>query len=132
MILKSWAGLLPSFQPYEDLQQVLSHLVGSSVHPSVLWALSCFNGAVVLGFLFGRTYRLLPGRSGAMKGIIFGLAGWIVMGLLFFPLLNKGLFAIQAGLGIIPGLFSLVMILTYSITMGVAYSILNPKQQTEP
>jgi Na+/proline symporter len=132
MILKSWAGLLPSFQPYEDLQQALSDLVGSSVHPLVLLALSYFNGAVVLGFLFGRTYWLLPGRSGAMKGIIFGLLGWIVMGILFFPLLNKGLFATRAGLGIIPGLFSLVMVLTYSITLGIAYSILNPKRFTEP
>jgi Na+/proline symporter len=130
MLLKSWAGLLPSFQPYEDLQRALSHLIGSSVHHSVLWALSYFNGAVVLGFLFGRTYRLLPGRSGAVKGTIFGLIGWIVMGLIFFPLLDKGLFATQAGLGIIPGLFSLVMILTYSITLGIAYSILNQGEDT--
>jgi len=28
-------------------------------------ALSFLNGAVALGMLFGRTYRLLPGRSGA-------------------------------------------------------------------
>lgn len=132
MILKSWAGVLPSFQPYDDLQRALSHLVGSSVHPWVPWALSYFNGAVVLGFLFGHTYRLLPGRSGATKGIIFGLSGWIVMGLLFFPLLDKGLFATQAGLGIIPGLFSLLMILTYSITLGVAYSLLNSNQPSEP
>jgi hypothetical protein len=65
MFLKSWMGWLPSFHPYEDLQQILSHLVGGSVHPLVPWALSFLNGAVVLGILFGRTYRLLPGRSGA-------------------------------------------------------------------
>ena len=130
MLLKSWARLLPSFQPYDDLQQGLSQLIGSSVHPSVLWALSYFNGAVVLGFLFGRTYRLLPGRSGAVKGTIFGLIGWIVMGLIFFPLLDRGLFATKAGLGIMPGLFSLVMILTYSITLGIAYSILNQGEDT--
>ena len=130
MILKSWAGLPPSFQPYDDLQRALGHLVGGSVHPSVLWALSYFNGSVVLGFLFGRIYQLLPGRSGAVKGRIFGLIGWMVMGLLFFPLLDKGLFATRAGLGIIPSLFSLIMILTYSITLGVAYSFLNPRQLT--
>ena len=71
MFLKSWMGLLPSFHPYEDLQQMLSHLVGGSVNPWVPWALSFLNGAVVLGILFGRTYRLLPGRSGAAKGFVF-------------------------------------------------------------
>lgn len=126
MFLKSRAGLLPSFQPYEDLQRVLSDWVGSAVSPAVPWLLSFANGALVLGFLFGRTYRLLPGRSGAVKGLVFGMLGWIVMGLLFFPLLGRGLFATQAGLGLLPGVFSLAMVLTYSIIMGMVYSILRP------
>ena len=93
MFLKSWMGLLPSFHPYEDLQQALSELVGSSVHPLIPWALSFLNGAVVLGILFGRLYRLLPGRSGAAKGLVFGVFGWVVMGVAFFPMLGRGLFA---------------------------------------
>ncbi len=132
MLLKSWAGWLPSFQPYDDLQQALGHLVGGSVHPALPWALSFLNGAVVLGFIFGRIYRLLPGRSGAAKGFAFGLLGWIVMGLLFFPALGRGLFATQAGLGLKPALFSLLMLLTYSTIMGIAYSALNPKGVGEP
>ncbi len=127
MLLKSWAGWLPSFQPYDDLQQALGHLVGGAVHPVLPWVLSFLNGAVVLGFIFGRIYRLLPGRSGAAKGLVFGLLGWIAMGLLFFPALGRGLFATQAGLGLKPALFSLLMLLTYSMIMGIAYSALNPK-----
>jgi hypothetical protein len=132
MFLKSWMGLLPDFQPYKDLQQVITDLVGSSIHPAALWALTFLNGAVVLGFLFGLTYRLLPGRSGAAKGFVFGVLGWIVMGLLFFPMLGRGLFAVQAGLGVTPALFSLLMLLTYSIIMGLAYSALSPKMVGEP
>ena len=127
MFIKSWLGLLPSFQPYEDLQRVLSHWVGSSVHPVIPWVLSFLNGAVVLGFLFGRTYGLLPGRNGAAKGFVFGVLGWIVMGVLFFPLLGRGLFASQAGLGVLSAFFSLLMLLTYSVIMGVVYSALNLK-----
>jgi hypothetical protein len=127
MFFKSWVGALPSFQPYRDLQQALGDLVGSSIHPAVLWALSFLNGAVVLGFLFGRAYRLLPGHSGVAKGFVFGVLGWIVMGLLFFPALGRGLFAVDAGLGVMPAFFSLLMILTYSIVMGIAYSALSPK-----
>jgi len=90
------------------------------------------NGSVLLGFLFGRTYRLLPGRSGAAKGFVFGMLGWILMGVLFFPMLGGGFFANQAGLGVQPALFSLLMILTYSVIMGVAYAALNPRGAAEP
>ena len=103
MFLKSWMGWLPSFHPYENLQQMLSHLVGSSVHPVVPWALSFLNGAVVLGILFGRLYRMLPGRSGAVRGLVFGVFGWIAVGVLLFPMLDQGLFAARAGLGAAPG-----------------------------
>jgi hypothetical protein len=125
MFLKSWMGWLPAFHPYEDLQQMLSHLIGGSVHPLVPWVLSFLNGAVVLGMLFGRIYRLLPGRSGAAKGFVFGVFGWLAMGVLFFPMLDRGLFATRVGLGLLPALFSLAMLLSYGIIMGIAYSALN-------
>jgi hypothetical protein len=124
MLLKSRMGWLPSFHPYEDLQQALSQLVGGSVDPLVPWALSFLNGAVVLGMVFGRSYRLLPGRGGAAKGFVFGVLGWIAMGVLFFPMLGRGLFATGAGLGLLPALFSLLMLLSYGIIMGIAFSAL--------
>jgi hypothetical protein len=125
MFLKSWMGWLPSFHPYEDLQQALGGLIGGSVPPLLPWALSFLNGAVVLGILFGRSYRWLPGRSGAAKGFVFGILGWLAMGLLFFPMLDRGLFATRVGLGVLPALFSLLMLLSYGMIMGIAYSALN-------
>lgn len=125
MFLKSWMGWLPAFHPYEDLQAALSEMVGRAVPPAILWALSFLNGAVVLGMLFGLTYRLLPGRNGAVKGFVFGILGWIAMGMIFFPMLGRGLFATQAGLGVLPALFSLAMVLSYGMVMGIAYSVLH-------
>lgn len=122
MAFKAWAGLLPSFQPYEDLQSALAGLLGSAVHPAAIWALSYFNGSVVLSFVFGYAYRHLPGRSGASKGASFGLLMWVVMGLLFFPALGKGFFATQTSLGLAPTLFSLAMVLTYSVMLGLTYA----------
>ena len=127
MFLKSRMGWLPSFHPYEDIQAALGGLVGGSVSPAIRWTLSFLNGSVVLGILFGRLYRVLPGRSGAAKGFIFGLFGWTAMGVLLFPMLGQGVFASRAGLGVRPALFSLAMLLTYSIIMGIAYSTLDQK-----
>jgi len=127
MFLKSRMGWLPSFHPYEDIQAALGGLVGGSVSPAIPWTLSFLNGSVVLGILFGRLYRVLPGRSGAAKGFIFGLFGWTAMGVLLFPMLGQGVFASRVGLGVRPALFSLAMLLTYSIIMGIAYSTLDQK-----
>lgn len=131
MFLKSRMGWLPSFHPYEDIQAALSGMVGGSVSPVVPWMLSFLNGAVVLGILFGRLYRVLPGRSGVAKGFVFGVFGWIAMGMALFPMLGQGLFASRAGLGARPALFSLAMLLTYSIIMGIAYSTLGHKNVGE-
>jgi uncharacterized protein DUF6789 len=124
MFFKSRFGVLPTFQPYEDLQQQLSKLIGSDVHPAIPWVLSFFNGAIVLGYLFGRIYPVLPGKNGVAKGFVFGFLSWIVMGLLFFPLLGLGVFATHADTGVLPAFFSLLMLLTYSIIMAIAYSAL--------
>ena len=132
MFLKSRMGWLPSFHPYEDIQQAISGVIGGSVPPAVPWALSFLNGAVVLGILFGRLYRVLPGRSGAAKGFVFGVFGWVAVGVLLFPLLGQGLFATRAGLGARPALFSLAMLLTYSVIMGIAYSTLGQKNVGRP
>lgn len=133
MALKSWARILPGFEPYDDLQTLLTGFFGSSVHPVVPWVLSYFNGAVVLSFLFSHSYRRLPGNTTVTKGIVFGVAIWIAMGLTFFPMIGKGLFAIHAGFGIKPTLFTLIMVLTYSVTLSIVYSIFNsPKGNSPP
>ena len=133
MALKSWARILPGFEPYSDLQALLTSLVGSSIHPVIPWVLSYFNGSVVLGFLFGQLYSRLPGRTPLAKGTVFGLAIWTVMGLMFFPIIGKGLFAMGAGLGLKPTVFSLLMVLTYSITLSTAYSVFkSPTQASAP
>jgi hypothetical protein len=131
MFFKSWSGLLPGFHPYRTLQETLALWIDMSVHPAVPWIVSYANGMLVLGFLFRLLYRQLPGQSGAAKGAVFGVIGWLIMGLVFFPLLGLGPFATRIGLGIWPGLFSLAMVLAYSVVLGVVYSILRPARVVE-
>jgi hypothetical protein len=126
MALKSWAQWLPGFEPYKDLQAALAAMFGTSIPAAVPWLLTYFNGSVVLGFLYRAVHRRMPGQNGAVKGASFGLVSWIAMSLVAFPLLGKGLFATQAGLGLKPALFTLLMMLTYSIVLGIAYAALDP------
>ena len=124
MYAKSKLGILPSFQPYPAFQATLSRWVGTDVPAIVPWLLSFLNGMTILGFLFARLNRLLPGRTGASKGLTFGLIGWFFMGLIFFPVIGLGPFAIKTGLGIAPAMLSLGMVLTYSVALGVVYAAL--------
>ncbi len=121
MFAQHQLGILEAFQPYRSLQLALINWTGADVHPVVPWLISYLNGSTVASFLFARLYRKIPGNSGAMKGFISGILGWLVMDLIFFPLLGLGPFASQAGLGVHPALFSLLMMLTYSIMMGFVY-----------
>ena len=127
MYLRSRLGLLPSFQPYQSFQAALSHWVGANVPATVPWLLSFLNGMTILGFLFGRLNRLLPGRTGLGKGLSFGLIGWLFMQLIFFPLIGLGPFAVEVGLGIAPAMMSLGMVLTYSIVLGTVYIALDSR-----
>ena len=47
------------------------------------------------------------------------------MGLIFFPLIGLGPFAIRAGLGTAPAMLSLGMLLTYSVVLGTVYFALD-------
>ena len=59
-----------------------------------------------------------------MKGVTFGLIGWVFMNLIFFPLIGLGPLAIRANAGFGPVLLSLVMLQTYSVVLGTVYAAL--------
>jgi hypothetical protein len=122
MWAKSRSGILPEFHPYEDLQHMMASMIGASVPPSVSWIIGLFNGAVILSFVFSRSYRVLPGKGTLSKGGVFGVLAWAVVGSVFFPLIGEGLFAWDVGRGLLPALLSLVMLLAYSITLSAIYT----------
>lgn len=125
MYFKARSGLLPDFNPYAILQAALGRMTGESVNPVVPWALSFLNGFIAISFVFKLLYRWLPGSNGAVKGFVYGFLGWTIMGLFFFPMLGLGLFGFGAGLGVAPALFSLAMVQTYSVVMGLVYGALD-------
>ena len=90
----------------------------------MVWLLSFVNGAMVWGFVFGQTYRFLPGNSPWLKGVYFGICAWLIMGLLFFPLVDRGIFAATLGLGVAPPVLMLWALLAYSVTMSLVYGFL--------
>jgi hypothetical protein len=118
-------GPLPEFQPNSDIKRALSWLTGTEIDPGVAWLLLFVNGAVIWGFVFGQTYNFLPGKNPWQKGVFFAICAWAAMGFVFFPLVDRGIFAVRLGLGIAPAILLLVMLLAYSVTMSLVYHLLN-------
>jgi hypothetical protein len=122
MLIKSRFNILPEFQPYFEIQQLFSKLtIGIPTHYLVLFA-NFINGAFVLSYLFGRMYNWLPSKHGLIKGLIFGVFGWLLLNLVLFPMVGYGIFASKLNLGLLPSMFSLLMVQTYSLALAFTYA----------
>ncbi len=125
MEIKSRAGLLPEFDPSLAIRNAFSEfLAGAIPQRAAPWVLSQLNGAALIGLLFGRFFDRLPGRSGLAKGLILGLAGWLLLGAILFPAIGLGPFAASLGLGGGPAVFSFAMVEAYSLVLGIVYAAL--------
>lgn len=126
--IKRHFEILPNFEPYADLQRLLLASGWPSFDVPWSWLLPSLNGAMVLGFVFGRIYLHLPGRTALAKGAAFGLAAWLVLGLGLAPLVGRGVFAFELGLG--PAALMLAMLMSYAIVMSLIYAVLKAPQPT--
>jgi hypothetical protein len=122
MSIKHRVGILPEFEPYEDLQRLLSSVTALPLNTPFAWLLPYINGALVLGFVFGRLFVHLPGRTAIAKGGAFGFAAWLMMGLGLLPLAGRGIFALDLGLGGLPAALMLAMLMMYAIVMSMLYA----------
>lgn len=114
-------GILPDFQPYNDIQLLLFNSIGASV-PSVLQKLLPFvSGALIWSSIFAWAYPHIPGRTPVAKGFSVGLFAWLLTGFALFPAIGKGLFATNAGVGFGPALLMLTMLFAYCLTLSLVY-----------
>jgi hypothetical protein len=121
MEMKLRTGILPTFDPYTDLQRLLSSLSPDALAAPWSWLLPSLNGSMLLGLLFGQLFPYLPGRSAWVKGCVLGVLSWMLLGLGLLPLAGAGVFANKLALGAMPALLMLSMLTTYAIAVSVLY-----------
>ncbi len=131
MAIKHRAAILPGFEPYEDLQRLLASITDYSLSPPWSWLLPYVNGALILGFAFGKLFALLPARTSIGKGAAFGFAAWLLMGVGFLPLAGRGPFGVRLGYGATPAALMLAMLMVYSIAMSLLYARLTRSASRE-
>ena len=116
MAEKTAMGLIPQF----SIAKGWAALVGMPEAAWVGWIIHLLVGFVIGGAIFGAIYNRLPMSHGVAKGVVFGLASWFLMMLVFMPLTGAGVFALHAGAKFI--LFTLVLGLLYGLVLGGVYA----------
>jgi hypothetical protein len=124
-------GVLPDFQPYDDMQRQLFQDVGTSLPSALQPLLPLISGALIWSSIFAWAYRWIPGRTALLKGLAVSGFAWLLTGVVLFPAIGKGIFARDAGEGAWPALMMLVMLCSYCLTLSLVYGWLRRHRRPE-
>jgi len=119
MIAKGMMGVMPQLNPIEDIVRVTQGLTGLSLPPPFGWVGHFVLGTVLWGFLYAALQARVPGTP-VVKGLIFGVAAWLVMMIVFMPLSGHGMFAMS--LGPQAAMATLVLHLIFGAVLGLVYA----------
>ena len=121
MVAKAVVGLRPDL----NVIAMLTGLFGAA-SPLVGWAAHFAIGAVAWGAAFAFLYPNLPGASSWLKGISFSVGAWVLMMVVFMPLVGAGLFGLT--LGVMAPIMTLVLHVIYGAVLGGAYGVIRPAE----
>lgn len=119
MYLKGMMGLMPELNVIFMLGVMAEARMGLG-GPAVGWALHFMIGAVLFGAIFHQLNEKLPGDSQIKKGMVFGVAAWLVMMIAVMPMAGAGMFGMA--LGMMAPVMTLMLHLIFGAVLGYAYN----------
>ena len=112
MLMKSAMGLMPEL----DVIQMLSGMMGVSA--GIAWVIHFMIGAI-WGVLFALSYRVIPGGSSVVKGMLFGVGAWLMMMIMVMPMAGAGFFGMK--MGMMAPVMTLMLHIIFGAVMGMVY-----------
>tara|TARA_R110001583_G_scaffold16561_11_gene67824 strand:+ start:7584 stop:8030 length:447 start_codon:yes stop_codon:yes gene_type:complete len=113
MIAKGMMGVMPEL----NVAAMIGNMIGTSV--AVGWIVHFMIGTIAWGVGFVVLYRMIPGSSAVVKGVVFGVAAWLGMMIVVMPMAGAGLFGMN--LGIMAPIMTLVLHIIFGAVLGAAY-----------
>ncbi len=114
MVMKSTMGVMPAL----DVITMLGSMMGA---PAIAgWAGHFAIGTVLWGGMFALFNGLIPGSTQIVKGIVFGLAAWLMMMLAVMPMAGQGLFGLN--LGVVAPVMTAMLHVIFGAVMGLVYA----------
>jgi len=84
------------------------------------WVLHFVIGAIVWGLLYVALKDKLPGDSGLVRGLVFGVIAWVLMMVIPMPLAGAGWFGLN--IGIAAPVATLVLHIIFGAVLGATYA----------
>lgn len=120
---KGLFGILPDF----DVMGMLTTFANSN-WPGLGWIVFFVGGGIVLGVLFALLDAHVEATTGAgelVRGVFFGFLLWLVVMLIFMPVLGAGAFGMKFGVG--APILCLAADLVYGLVLGAVYGAMHPE-----
>ncbi|MDT8409899.1 MAG: hypothetical protein RQ741_09905 [Wenzhouxiangellaceae bacterium] len=119
MMLKGMMGVMPEL----NVVAMLASKMGGSAMMG--WVAHFVIGAVLYGLAYANLRGMLPGGSDAVKGIVLGIVGWLVMMVVIMPMMGAGMFAMN--MGMMAAVATLMLHIIFGLVLGLAYSKIGAK-----
>lgn len=112
MLMKAAMGVMPQL----DVIAMLAGMMGVSA--VIAWVVHFMIGAI-WGVLFALGYGVIPGGGSVVKGMLVGIAAWLMMMVVVMPMAGAGFFGMQ--MGIMAPVMTLVLHIIFGAVMGFVY-----------
>ncbi len=113
-LMKAAMGLMPEL----NIIAMLSAMMGGAL--IVGWIAHFVIGAVIWGGLFASLEPHIPGGSLWLKGIIFGIAAWLLMMVAVMPMAGAGSFG--SNFGMVAPVMTLMVHVIFGAVLGGVYA----------
>ena len=120
---KGLFGIMPDF----DVIAMLTAVAGST-WPGLGWIVFFGGGGIVWGVVFALLDARVEATTGAgelARGLFFGFLLWLVVMLMFMPVMGAGAFGMKFGVG--APFVCLVADLIYGLVLGAVYGAMHPE-----
>lgn len=115
MMMKDMMGMMPEM----NVIAMLTKMSGAST-PAMGWLMHFMIGTVVWGGLFALLQDRIPGSNTVIRGIVFGIAAWLLMMVMVMPMSGAGLFGMNFGMA--APVMTLMLHMIFGATLGAVYS----------
>ena len=109
-------GLMPDI----DIIGMLSKAMGGSM--AMGWATHFMIGILGYGFMYAFVFSYLPLGGHVKRGLVLGLAGWLMMMMAVMPMMGAGLFGMSLPSGIMVPIVTMVLHAVFGAVLGFTYS----------
>ena len=123
-VMKDALGMFPQM----DVIAMLSAMMGTGA--LMAWLAHFIIGTIAWGGIFALANGAIPGGTQTAKGVVVGLAAWLMMMVVVMPMAGAGLFGLGFGMMVGAGM-PLVLHIVFGAVMGFTAAFLEQGSAAE-